>query len=132
MEALPNAFLLNGRAKKEGKGLLELLRNYFSKRRIYAIRSELLFIFKGNVLQNTGGNQQSSISIREFYELSEYKAEALWMLIYLDREYVYNKRLQYDTIRQSFEEGNNSSLLYFEACDILNEEPELYGRTREV
>ena len=43
--------------------------------------------------------------IREFYELSEYKAEALWMLIYLDREYVYNKRLQYDTIRQLFEDG---------------------------
>ena len=61
--------------------------------------------------------------IREFYELSEYKAEALWMLIYLDREYVYNKRLQYDTIRQLFEDGNNSSLLYFEACDILNENP---------
>ena len=36
---------------------------------------------------------------------------------------MYNKRLQYDTIRQLFEEGNNSSLLYFEACDILNENP---------
>ncbi len=62
-------------------------------------------------------------SIREFYEVSECKAEALWMLIYLDREYVYNKRLQYDTIRQLFEEGNNSSLLYFEACEILNDNP---------
>lgn len=62
-------------------------------------------------------------AIREFYEVSEHKAEALWMLIYLDREYVYNKRLQYDTIRQLFQEGKNSSLLYFEACEILNENP---------
>ena len=61
MEALPNAFLLNGRAKRRGKGTVRTLRKGFSKRRIYAIRSELFFIFKGNVLQNTGGDQQSSI-----------------------------------------------------------------------
>lgn len=63
------------------------------------------------------------LSIRDFYELSSYKAEALWMLIYLDREYVYNKHLQFDTIRQLFQEGKNSSLLFFEACEILNENP---------
>ena len=63
------------------------------------------------------------LSIRDFYEVSDYKAEALWMLIYLDREYVYNKRLQYDTIRQLFQEGRNSSLLFFEACELLNENP---------
>ena len=50
MEALPNAFLLNGRAKRRGKGTVRTLRSYFSKKRIYAIRSELLFIFKGDVL----------------------------------------------------------------------------------
>ena len=66
---------------------------------------------------------EAVLSIRDFYEASEYKAEALWMLIYLDREYVYNKRLQYDTIRQLFQEGRNSSLLFFEACEILNENP---------
>ena len=63
------------------------------------------------------------MAVREFYETSDYKAESLWMLIYLDREYVYNKKLQYDTIRQLFEEGHNSFLLYFEACEILNENP---------
>lgn len=63
------------------------------------------------------------LSIREFYAIAEKKAEALWMLIYLDREYVYNKRLQYDTIKQLFQEGENSSLLYFEACEILNDNP---------
>ncbi|MCD8020900.1 MAG: DUF5717 family protein, partial [Clostridiales bacterium] len=63
------------------------------------------------------------LSIRDFYEASDYKAEALWMLIYLDREYVYNKRLQYDTIRLLSQQGTNSSILYFEACEILNENP---------
>lgn len=63
------------------------------------------------------------LSIRDLYEYSEYKPEAFWMLLYLDREYVYNKRLQYDTIKLLFESGYNSSLLYFEACDILNDNP---------
>ena len=63
------------------------------------------------------------VSIRKFYEDSDYKAQALWMLIYLDREYVYNKALQYDTIKMLFESGNNSCLLYYEACEILNENP---------
>ncbi|MBR0381157.1 MAG: hypothetical protein IJH71_01805 [Eubacterium sp.] len=64
------------------------------------------------------------ISIRHYYEATDdHKAEALWMLIYLDREYVYNKSLQYDTIRQLFDAGNNSCLLYYEACEILNDNP---------
>ena len=92
-------FILMEERKEEGKELLELLETISQR------------------------DEFTPSTIREFYELSEYKAEALWMLIYLDREYVYNKRLQYDTIRQLFEEGNNSSLLYFEACDILNENP---------
>lgn len=62
-------------------------------------------------------------SIRAFYEMSTHKAEALWMLIYLDREYVYNKPLQYDTIKELFAGGCASSLLCFEACEILNENP---------
>lgn len=66
---------------------------------------------------------QAVISIRDLYEYSEYKPEAFWMLLYLDREYVYNKRLQYDTIKMLFESGYNSSLLCFEACDILNDNP---------
>ena len=63
------------------------------------------------------------VSIRKFYESSDRKDYALWMLIYLDREYVYNKVLQYETIKMLFEGGSNNCLLYYEACEILNENP---------
>lgn len=63
------------------------------------------------------------VSIRKFYENSDQKDYALWMLIYLDREYVYNKILQYETIKMLFEGGSNNCLLYYEACEILNENP---------
>ncbi len=63
------------------------------------------------------------LSIREQYVESAQKAEHLWMLLNLDREYVYNKRLQYDSIKELFNSGCSSSLLCFEACDILNDNP---------
>ena len=65
------------------------------------------------------------VSLRKFYESSDQKDKeyALWMLIYLDREYVYNKVLQYETIKMLFESGSNNCLLYYEACEILNENP---------
>lgn len=91
MEALLNAFLLNGRAKRRGKGTVRTLRKGFSKRRIYAIRSELFLYLKAMYYRTPEAISKAVSTIREFYELSEYKAEALWMLIYLDREYVYNK-----------------------------------------
>ena len=45
-----------------------------------------------------------------FYEIERagkviVRGQALWMLIYIDREYVYNERLQYDTIKMLFENG---------------------------
>lgn len=64
------------------------------------------------------------VAIREYLKVTEHKASALWMLIYLDREYVYNKRLQFETIKQLFAEGENSCLLFFEACEIINDNPD--------
>ena len=110
-------FFLMEERKEEGKELLELLEKVSQRDEFTPLEANYFLYLTPEAIS------KAVSTIREFYELSEYKAEALWMLIYLDREYVYNKRLQYDTIRQLFEEGNNSSLLYFEACDILNENP---------
>ncbi|MDO4976487.1 MAG: DUF5717 family protein [Eubacteriales bacterium] len=72
---------------------------------------------------------EAVIAIRSFYENSEYKDLALWMLIYIDRDYVSNKKLQYDTIKMLFEQGCNNSLLYYEACSLLNENPTFMDET---
>lgn len=112
MEALPNAFLLNGRAKRRGKELLELLETISQRDEFTPLEANYFLYLKAMYYRTPEAISKAVSTIREFYELSEYKAEALWMLIYLDREYVYNKRLQYDTIRQLFEEGITAVFIF--------------------
>ena len=116
-------FLLMEEQQEEAKEAMEDLEKLSQEGKFSSLEANYFLYLKAMYYRTPEAISKAVTGIREFYELSEYKAEALWMLIYLDREYVYNKRLQYDTIRQLFEDGNNSSLLYFEACDILNENP---------
>lgn len=53
------------------------------------------------------------------------KAAPFLMLIYLDAEYANNLELQFRTIKKYFEQGLNTPLFYFEACDILNRNQDL-------
>ena len=116
-------FLLMEEQQEDAKIAMEELEVLDDENKFTPLEASYFLYLKAMYYRTPEAISRAVTDIREFYELSEHKAEALWMLIYLDREYVYNKRLQYDTIRQLFEEGNNSSLLYFEACDILNENP---------
>lgn len=105
-------------------GELEKEAAEYAKQKSFPPLAFQYFLYLKAMLSRTPDSIGEAVaSIRKFYETSGYKAEALWMLIYLDREYVYNKRLVYDTIKQLFQAGNNSSLLYFEACEILNGNP---------
>lgn len=54
-------FFLMEERKEEGKELLELLEKVSQRDEFTPLEANYFFIFKGNVLQNTGGNQQSSI-----------------------------------------------------------------------
>ena len=101
-------FFLMEERKEEGKELLELLETISQRDEFTPLEANYFLYLKAMYYRTPEAISKAVSTIREFY---------------LDREYVYNKRLQYDTIRQLFEEGNNSSLLYFEACDILNENP---------
>lgn len=53
------------------------------------------------------------------------KAAPFLMLIYLDAEYADNLELQFRTIKKYFEQGLNTPLFYFEACDLLNRNQDL-------
>lgn len=115
--------LLMEQSVDQAKELEKEIEAYQEERPFPPLAAHYLLYLKAMVYRTPETIGEAVASIRSFYESSDYKAEALWMLIYLDREYVYNKRLQYDTIRQLFQSGNNSCLLYFEACEILNENP---------
>lgn len=115
--------LLMEEKQEEARDLLAGLTKEDKEQHFTPLASNYLLYLKAMLYRTPEAISNAVLSIREFYEVSDHKAEALWMLIYLDREYVYNKRLQFDTIKQLFQGGNNSCLLYFEACEILNENP---------
>lgn len=110
--------------QEEAKELFEAMEAKEGEQPFSPLLHNYFLYLKALLLRTPESISAAVLSIREFYEASERKAEALWMLIYLDREYVYNKRLRYDTIKQLFQQGENSSLLYFEACDLLNDNPD--------
>ena len=115
--------LLMEEKKEEAEELFHKIEEENKEKKLDPLAENYFLYLKAMLCRTPEAISEAVLSIRDFYEVSDYKAEALWMLIYLDREYVYNKRLQYDTIRQLFQEGRNSSLLFFEACELLNENP---------
>lgn len=115
--------LLMEESMEDAKELLQQIEASRQEKELSELAQQYLLYLKAMLYRTPEAIGEAVTSIRAFYEVTSHKAEALWMLIYLDREYVYNKRLQYDTMKQLFQEGNNSCLLYFEACEILNENP---------
>ena len=51
-----------------------------------------------------------------------------WLLIYLDTDYAEDKTNLYQEIEQLYEEGMNSPVLYYEICDMLNNDPLMLRR----
>ncbi|NLP35746.1 MAG: hypothetical protein GX359_11265 [Clostridiales bacterium] len=63
--------------------------------------------------------------IRAFYEKGHFYWQLLWFLLYIDRRYEGNKGLKLMDIKEQFEAGCTSPILYYEAALIYNDEPYL-------
>lgn len=64
-------------------------------------------------------------TIRDYYERGHNDWRILWFLLYTDSRYEKNKGAKFYDIKEQFEAGCRSPILYFEAVCILNEEPYL-------
>lgn len=62
--------------------------------------------------------------VKKLYE-QENNWRMLWVLLYMDERYDINKSLKYTMIKEQFTKGCRSPLMYFEALNILNEQPRL-------
>ncbi len=63
--------------------------------------------------------------IRGIYENEDSDWRILWLLLYLDKRYDKNPAAKLAAIREQFERGCHSPILYYEAVCVLNEEPML-------
>lgn len=61
--------------------------------------------------------------IRFYYEREEFHYMLLWILLHIDKRYDKDKNLKLQDIREQFENGCKSPILYFEAATLYNEEP---------
>jgi hypothetical protein len=64
-------------------------------------------------------------TIRNYYENGYYDWRILWFLLYTDKRYESNKSMKLADIKEQFEAGCHSPILYYEAVCIFNEEPVL-------
>ena len=61
--------------------------------------------------------------IRDYYEKGNSDWRLLWFLFYLDKRYDNNKSVKLSDIKEQYDAGCRSPILYYEAVCIYNEEP---------
>jgi hypothetical protein len=67
--------------------------------------------------------RKATDTIRRYYSSGHSDWRILWLLLYIDRRYEKNKLLKLNDIREQFEAGCRSPILYYEALMIYEEEP---------
>lgn len=69
-------------------------------------------------------SRKAAAIVRECYKANE-DWRILWVLLFMDEELEQNKSLKLLRIKEQFNKGCTSPAMYIEACNILNEHPEL-------
>jgi hypothetical protein len=64
-------------------------------------------------------------TIRKFYDNGYYDWRILWFLLYTDKHYETNKAAKLKDMKEQFDTGCHSPILYYEAVTVFNEEPYL-------
>lgn len=64
-------------------------------------------------------------TIRRYYLNGNYDPRLLWLLLYTDKRYDRNKIYKLEDIKEQFDGGCRSPILYYEAICVYNEEPYL-------
>lgn len=70
-------------------------------------------------------------TIEQYYEGKRKTFRLLWFLIYMDNSYEENPEGLIGLLRDHFQSGNHSPILYFEACNLFNKHPNLLWQLDE-
>ena len=61
--------------------------------------------------------------LRRNFRTQEPKMFFFWLLLFVDPVYNEDKNVLYHELESLYDEGENSPIIYFELCDILNQNP---------
>ncbi|MBE5959325.1 MAG: hypothetical protein E7254_10760 [Lachnospiraceae bacterium] len=75
--------------------------------------------------KNSAFTEDVRKEIKTYFENGYDKWGLLWMILYLDDRYTQNPSLKYTLIKEQYNKGCTSPVMYFEAISVLNEQPAL-------
>lgn len=103
---------------KVAEGLIDLKENYIK---------EYCYYLYVRTLQKRDPAFTAEVmtKITDYYNQGNDDWQILWLLLFLDEKYEYNKSLQWNEIKEQFLKGCRSPVLFLEACELLNEQPDL-------
>ena len=78
---------------------------------------------KAMVMRDEETTSRTANMIRRNYRTQEPKMFYFWLLLFVDPVYNEDKAALYRELTEMYEEGENSPIIYFELCDILNSNP---------
>ena len=83
---------------------------------------------KAMMLRDDDTVEKTANMIRRNYRTQEPKMFFFWLLLFVDPVYSEDKGALYRELTEMYEEGENSPIIYFELCDILNANPLMLKR----
>ncbi|MCR5148686.1 MAG: DUF5717 family protein [Eubacterium sp.] len=78
---------------------------------------------KSMVLKDEETIEKTANMIRRNFRTQEPKLFYFWLLLFVDTEYSEDNSALYRELSEMYEEGENSPIIYFELCEILNANP---------
>lgn len=69
--------------------------------------------------------KEARLEVQSLCDSKEGDWRSLWVLLYLDEEYAVNKSLRLAKMKEQYKKGARTPFLYYEACAVFNEQPEL-------
>ncbi|MBR0146445.1 MAG: hypothetical protein IJM25_07285 [Eubacterium sp.] len=83
---------------------------------------------KAMMLRDEETIEKTANMLRRNYRTQEPKMFYFWLLLFVDPVYNEDKGALYRELLEMYEEGENSPIIYFELCDILNANPLMLKR----
>lgn len=93
-----------------------------SSKKQVILHSYYLYV-KSLYVREEGFTKDALRQVKGYYEKGNKAWQILWVILYLEKEYYQNKGLKLDKIREQYYLGCNSPFLYYEACEIIREQP---------
>ncbi len=83
------------------------------------------------MLKDDEVTEKTAHVVRRNYRTQEPKMFYFWLLLFVDSTYNEDKNALYRELTQMYDEGENSPILYFELCNLLNSNPMLLKKLTE-